>query len=33
MIDLARSHDKLRPLMFSIAYRMLGSVVGGGGGV
>jgi RNA polymerase sigma-70 factor (TIGR02957 family) len=27
MIDLAGSHDKLRPLMFSIAYRMLGSVV------
>lgn len=25
--DLAASHDQLRPLMFSIAYRMLGSVV------
>lgn len=27
MTDLAASHDELRPLMFSIAYRMLGSVV------
>lgn len=27
MIDLAPSHDELRPLMFSIAYRMLGSVM------
>ncbi len=27
MTDLAQSHDELRPLMFSIAYRMLGSVV------
>jgi RNA polymerase sigma-70 factor (ECF subfamily) len=27
MIDLSRAHDDLRPLMFSIAYRMLGSVV------
>jgi RNA polymerase sigma-70 factor (ECF subfamily) len=26
MTDLAESHDQLRPLMFSIAYRMLGSV-------
>jgi RNA polymerase sigma-70 factor (ECF subfamily) len=26
MIDLAAAHDELRPLMFSIAYRMLGSV-------
>jgi RNA polymerase sigma-70 factor (TIGR02957 family) len=26
MTDLAVSHDELRPLMFSIAYRMLGSV-------
>ncbi|WP_203433676.1 RNA polymerase sigma-70 factor [Jiangella asiatica] len=26
MTDLAVSHDRLRPLMFSIAYRMLGSV-------
>ena len=26
MTDLAASHDDLRPLMFSIAYRMLGSV-------
>lgn len=26
MTDLAASHDELRPLMFSIAYRMLGSV-------
>jgi RNA polymerase sigma-70 factor (ECF subfamily) len=25
--DLAQAHDELRPLMFSIAYRMLGSVV------
>ncbi|WP_036564663.1 RNA polymerase sigma-70 factor [Nocardioides halotolerans] len=27
MIDLSQAHDELRPLMFSIAYRMLGSVV------
>jgi RNA polymerase sigma-70 factor (ECF subfamily) len=27
MIDLTASHDQLQPLMFSIAYRMLGSVV------
>ncbi|TDU86584.1 RNA polymerase sigma-70 factor (ECF subfamily) [Kribbella voronezhensis] len=27
MTDLAQAHDELRPLMFSIAYRMLGSVV------
>ncbi|MEP6527194.1 MAG: sigma factor [Nocardioidaceae bacterium] len=26
MTDLATAHDELRPLMFSIAYRMLGSV-------
>ena len=26
MTDLAQAHDDLRPLMFSIAYRMLGSV-------
>lgn len=26
MTDLAQAHDELRPLMFSIAYRMLGSV-------
>jgi hypothetical protein len=26
VIDLAKVHDDLRPLMFSIAYRMLGSV-------
>src|SRR3954454_19357546 len=26
MTDLAELHDDLRPLMFSIAYRMLGSV-------
>ena len=26
MTDLAVAHDELRPLMFSIAYRMLGSV-------
>jgi RNA polymerase sigma-70 factor (TIGR02957 family) len=26
MTDLAEQHDELRPLMFSIAYRMLGSV-------
>lgn len=26
MTDLASTHDELRPLMFSIAYRMLGSV-------
>lgn len=26
MTDLAAAHDELRPLMFSIAYRMLGSV-------
>jgi RNA polymerase sigma-70 factor (TIGR02957 family) len=26
MIDLSQAHDELRPLMFSIAYRMLGSV-------
>jgi RNA polymerase sigma-70 factor (ECF subfamily) len=26
MTDLAASHDRLRPLMFSVAYRMLGSV-------
>ncbi|KAA1424805.1 sigma-70 family RNA polymerase sigma factor [Mumia zhuanghuii] len=26
MLDLASAHDDLRPLMFSIAYRMLGSV-------
>jgi RNA polymerase sigma-70 factor (ECF subfamily) len=27
MTDLALAHDELRPLLFSIAYRMLGSVV------
>ena len=26
MADLAAAHDRLRPLMFAIAYRMLGSV-------
>jgi RNA polymerase sigma-70 factor (ECF subfamily) len=26
MTDLAATHDRLRPLMFSVAYRMLGSV-------
>ena len=26
MAPIAEAHDELRPLMFSIAYRMLGSV-------
>ena len=26
MADLAAAHQRLRPLMFAIAYRMLGSV-------